>query len=97
MFATLCAGGAGAIAASAHLNPREFVAMRQALADGRLADARERWHALVPLIAALTSEPNPAPAKAALAQLGLIRNALRPPMTPASADLCAWLARLPLA
>jgi len=97
MFATLCAGGAGAIAASAHLCPRQFVAMHRALAEGHLADARERWHALVPLIDALTSGPNPAPAKAALAQLGLIRNALRPPMTPAGAEVRARLAQLPLA
>ena len=97
MFATLCAGGAGAIAASAHLRPREFVAMQRALADDRLADARERWHALVPLIGALASGPNPAPAKAALAQLGLIHDVLRPPMTSAGAEVRARLAQLPMA
>ena len=87
MFATCCAGGSGAIAASAHLRPRDFVAMHRALADGRLADARAIFHALVPLIAALGAEPNPAPVKAALAQLGLIGDVLRAPMTPVSAAL----------
>jgi 4-hydroxy-tetrahydrodipicolinate synthase len=97
IFGTLCAGGAGAIAASAHLRPRAFVDVARALAQCRLADARAAWHALVPLIAALTSEPNPAPVKAALAQLGLLHDALRPPMTTASAALRERLAALPLA
>lgn len=96
LFGTLCAGGAGAIAASAHLRTRAFVQVAQALADGRLADARAAWHALVPLIAALTSEPNPAPVKAALAQLGLLHDGLRPPMTAASAALRERLAALPV-
>lgn len=96
MFSTLCAGGGGAIAASAHLCPRAFVAMQRALAEGRLADARERWHTLVPLIAALTSEPNPAPVKAALAQLDLMRDELRPPMTRASAAVRDRLATFDL-
>ena len=96
MFATLCAGGTGAIAATAHLCPREFVAMQRALAEGRLADARVAWHALIPRIVALTAEPNPAPVKAALAQLGLIGGGLRAPMTSASAALGEKLATLAL-
>jgi 4-hydroxy-tetrahydrodipicolinate synthase len=97
VFGTLCAGGAGAIAASAHLRPRAFVDVARALAEGRLAEARTTWHTLVPMIAALTSEPNPAPVKAALSHLGLLQDGLRPPMTPASAALRARLAALPLA
>jgi 4-hydroxy-tetrahydrodipicolinate synthase len=96
MFSTLCAGGAGAIAASAHLCPRAFVAMQQALGGGRLADAHQRWHALVPLVTALTSEPNPAPVKAALAQLGSIGDTLRAPMTRASIGLRERLETMPL-
>jgi len=84
MFSTLCAGASGAIAASAHLRPREFVAMHRALADGCLIEARAAWHRLVPLITALTAESNPAPVKAALAQLGLLQDELRAPMTRAS-------------
>ena len=97
MFGTICAGGAGAIAASAHVRPRDFVEVARALAEGRLADARAAWHGLVPLIAALTSEPNPAPVKAALARLGLLQDGLRPPMTPASDALRERLATLALA
>lgn len=96
MFATCCAGGSGTIAASAHLRPGDFVAMYGELAAGRLSSARERFHSLVPLIAALGAEPNPAPVKAALAQLGLIRDEVRAPMTPASAALRERLMSLAL-
>lgn len=94
MFATLCAGGHGAIAASAHLRPGAFVALHRALADGRLHEARAAWHALVPLIGALSAEPNPAPVKAALAQLGWVDDVLRAPMTHATAALRERLATL---
>jgi len=96
MFATLCAGGSGAIAASAHLRPRDFAGLYRAIAEGRLGEARTAWHALVPLIGALTDEPNPAPVKAALARLGLADNHLRPPMTRASDALGERLAALGL-
>jgi 4-hydroxy-tetrahydrodipicolinate synthase len=96
IFGTLCAGGAGAIAASAHLRPRAFVGLAGAVINGRLSEARATWQALVPLITALTSEPNPAPVKAALARLGLLHGGLRPPMTAATAALCERLASLPI-
>ncbi|MBN3754764.1 4-hydroxy-tetrahydrodipicolinate synthase [Paraburkholderia sp. Tr-20389] len=89
MFGALCVGASGAIAASAHLLPERFVAMARALEEGRLADARVLWHALVPLVRASFAEPNPGPVKAALARCGLIRNELRPPMTPVSDELIA--------
>lgn len=94
MFGALCAGASGAIAASAHLLPERFVAMERALREGRLAEARALWHALVPLVRAAFAEPNPAPVKAALAQRGLIRNELRAPMTCASAALEETLGRM---
>ncbi|CAG9240267.1 4-hydroxy-tetrahydrodipicolinate synthase [Paraburkholderia tropica] len=94
MFGALCAGASGAIAASAHLLPECFVAMAQAVREGRLADARALWHALVPLVRAAFAEPNPGPVKAALARSGLIRNELRAPMTSVSAELEATLGSL---
>ncbi|WP_321786265.1 4-hydroxy-tetrahydrodipicolinate synthase [Paraburkholderia sp. J94] len=94
MFGALCAGASGAIAASAHLLPERFVAMAQAVREGRLADARALWHALVPLVRAAFAEPNPGPVKAALARCGLIRNELRAPMTSVSAELEATLGSL---
>jgi 4-hydroxy-tetrahydrodipicolinate synthase len=90
-FATLCLGGAGAIAASAQLWPEPFVAMYRAVVEQRLADARRIAHTLAPSIELLFAEPNPAPLKAALAQLGLIEDELRAPMARASAALRAQL------
>ena len=94
MFATLAQGGAGAIAASAHLGTARFVKLVQLLRAGDLAQARALWGPLVPWIEAVFAEPNPAPVKAALAQLGLIHNELRAPMTPTSAAHAAHVARL---
>ncbi|MGC3980519.1 MAG: 4-hydroxy-tetrahydrodipicolinate synthase [Steroidobacteraceae bacterium] len=84
IFTTLCQGGAGAIAASAHLHPHLFVAMYRAICAGQWQIARRLHHSLAPLIESLFVEPNPAPLKAALAGLGKIQNQLRPPLLRAS-------------
>ncbi|MFM0665141.1 4-hydroxy-tetrahydrodipicolinate synthase [Paraburkholderia sediminicola] len=94
IFNTLCLGGSGAIAASAHVRPERFVALYRALSAGRLDEGRRIFHALVPLIQALFAEPNPAPVKALLAVQGLIRDELRMPMTPAGDALVARLRAL---
>jgi 4-hydroxy-tetrahydrodipicolinate synthase len=94
MFGVLCAGGSGAIAASAHLCTERFVALARCVREGRLDEARTLWHALIPVVRAAFAEPNPAPVKAALALSGRIRNELRAPMTPASAVLEAELGKL---
>ncbi|MBH1965955.1 MAG: 4-hydroxy-tetrahydrodipicolinate synthase [Comamonadaceae bacterium] len=94
LFNVLCEGGSGAIAASAHLFTERFVALARLLREGHLMDARMIWHSLVPVIQAAFAEPNPAPLKAALAQLGSIRNELRAPMTPVSRDLEIELEKL---
>jgi 4-hydroxy-tetrahydrodipicolinate synthase len=93
-FNTLCLGGHGAIAASAHVCTPEFVATWQAVRAGDLQGAREHYHRLVPLIQALGSEPNPAPVKAALSILGAADAALRAPMTRASNPLMKRLTEL---
>jgi 4-hydroxy-tetrahydrodipicolinate synthase len=87
VFTTLCQGGAGAITASAHLQPRHFVTMVEAVKAGRLAEARAWHHHLAPLVAALFAEPNPAPLKAVLATLGFGSATVRAPLTRASADV----------
>jgi 4-hydroxy-tetrahydrodipicolinate synthase len=94
IFNTVCLGGSGAIAASAHLRPERFVALYRALVEGRLDEGRRIFHALVPLIQAAFAEPNPAPVKALLAAQGLIRDELRMPMTRASDALAARLKAL---
>jgi 4-hydroxy-tetrahydrodipicolinate synthase len=94
IFNTLCLGGSGAIAASAHLRPERFVALYRALAEGRLEEGRRIFHALVPLIQLAFAEPNPAPVKALLARQGLIHDELRMPMTRTSAALTERLSTL---
>jgi 4-hydroxy-tetrahydrodipicolinate synthase len=92
IFHTVCQGGAGAIAASAHLHPRLFVAMHRALRDQRLAEAQEIHHALAPLVEALFVEPNPAPLKAVLARLSYANASVRRPLLQASPEAAqrAW-------
>ncbi len=87
LFATLAEGGAGAIAASAHLHTARFVAVVSLLRQGRLAEARALWQPLGPLIEALFAEPNPGPLKAVLAMDGAMRDGLRAPMTAATPTL----------
>lgn len=94
LFSTVAQGGVGAITASAHVQTRRFVAVLKALAAGDLAGARAAWHPLVPLIEALFAEPNPGPLKALLADGGWCDDALRAPMTPASAALVQRLRAL---
>ncbi len=86
IFATVAQGGAGAIAASAHLHTQRFVELLEALAASDLARARRAWLPLPPLIEALFAEPNPGPLKAVLAAQGWCSPELRAPMSRASHD-----------
>ncbi len=93
-FSTRCLGGAGAIAASAHVRTDLFVAFDAALARGDLAAGRALWRQLKPLAVGLFEEPSPGPLKALLAARGECANELRAPMTTASAALVDRLASL---
>ena len=86
-FSTRCLGGAGAIAASAHVGTDLFVAFDRALARGDLSTGRALWRALKPLTSALFDEPSPGPVKAVLAARGECADELRAPMTTASPEL----------
>ncbi|WP_421096137.1 dihydrodipicolinate synthase family protein, partial [Serratia fonticola] len=104
ILTTLCLGGSGAISAAAHLHPERFVALVEQVAQGDLAAARSNFYTLLPMIQQMFSYPNPGPVKAALSQLGLIKNELRSPMQTAPqalqqqiADLLAQLQPLTLA
>ncbi|GLS03103.1 4-hydroxy-tetrahydrodipicolinate synthase [Chitiniphilus shinanonensis] len=86
LFPAFCLGAQGAIAAAAHLHPQRYVQLLADVRAGRLAEAREQARRLQPLIAALFSEPNPAPLKAALSHAGWLADELRLPMLPAGGD-----------
>lgn len=94
MFSTIAQGGCGAIAASAHLATRRFVRMIGLLQAGDLPAARELWHTMVPWIESVFAQPNPAPVKAMLAELGEISADLRAPLVAASQDHVASMVRL---
>ncbi len=84
LFSTVALGGAGAIAASAHVHTERFVEVIRLLRLGELKEARAVWMPLVPVIQAMFAEPNPASIKAALAREGWIANELRAPMMRAA-------------
>jgi 4-hydroxy-tetrahydrodipicolinate synthase len=88
MFSTMCLGGVGSIAASAHVRPDLFVALHRHIHAGDLHVAAKLWRSLWPLTKVLFDEPNPAPVKAALAHRLGLRDELRAPMTRAS-SACA--------
>ncbi|MGE8064885.1 4-hydroxy-tetrahydrodipicolinate synthase [Pseudomonas sp. NPDC089569] len=91
MFSALCLGAKGAIAASAHVRPELFVRLYQQIRDNRLAEGRNTFFRLLPLIDSLFLEPNPAPVKTALALEGLIDDELRAPMQRSSPAMATRL------
>jgi 4-hydroxy-tetrahydrodipicolinate synthase len=86
-FSSRCLGGAGAIAATAHIRTDLFVAFDRALARGDLDAGRALWRRLKPLAAGVFDEPSPGPVKALLAARGECANELRAPLTTASTAL----------
>jgi 4-hydroxy-tetrahydrodipicolinate synthase len=85
---TILLGGAGAIAASAHVCTDRFARMVGAALAGDHATAVALAHALLPVVSAGFVEPSPAGWKAALHAAGQIPTpALRPPMSRASTEV----------
>jgi 4-hydroxy-tetrahydrodipicolinate synthase len=86
----LLMGGAGAIAASAHLCTERFAALIAAADAGRLEEARAHAEALLPLVLALFAEPSPAVLKAMLHDAGRVPTPdVRMPLAGASAAAVA--------
>lgn len=86
-FVALCLGAHGTIAAAAHVFPEWHVRIRDLVRRGELSAARRIAGALQPLIRDLFAEPNPAPLKALLADLGWCADAVRLPFVPAGVEL----------
>ncbi|MBC7294068.1 MAG: 4-hydroxy-tetrahydrodipicolinate synthase [Thermoleophilia bacterium] len=89
-FSLLCLGGAGAIAAVAHVVGREVKAMCRAVWEGQLEEARSIHYSIMGVVDALFVEPNPTPVKQALEWMGLPAGPLRPPLerlTPAGQEV----------
>lgn len=84
--ALMTAGADGVISVASNVFPSAMADFVHALRNGRIQEADEMNRHLLPLFKALFVEPNPIPAKAAMAQLGLMENSLRLPLVPASAQ-----------
>lgn len=84
-LAHLLLGGHGVISVTANVAPRLMADMCKAALAGDLTTARQCNDRLLPLHRRLFVEANPIPVKWALAEMGLIQNVLRLPLTPLSA------------
>ncbi len=83
-LALMATGAHGVVSVASNIAPVEVAQMVEALERGELARARALHHRLFPLFKACFVESNPIPAKAALAQLGLMGDTVRLPLAPAS-------------
>ena len=77
-------GGEGVISVTSNATPRLMAQLCDACAANDLGAARMLHRKLQPWMAAAFVEPNPIPAKAALAMMGMIENVLRLPLVPLS-------------
>jgi 4-hydroxy-tetrahydrodipicolinate synthase len=77
-------GGHGVISVTANVAPKLMAEMCAAALAGDYATARACNDRLLPLHRKLFVEANPIPVKWALAEMGLVRNELRLPLTPLS-------------
>ncbi|HEY5636788.1 MAG TPA: 4-hydroxy-tetrahydrodipicolinate synthase [Burkholderiales bacterium] len=83
-LALILLGGHGVISVTANVAPKLMHQMCAAALVGDVKTAREINLRLLPLHQRLFVEPNPTPAKWAMAQMGLIEPGLRLPMVPLS-------------
>lgn len=87
LFPTVLCGGAGAIAASAHVCTDRFVAMIDCALAQKVEEGRRHHEALLGVVRAGFAEPNPSVWKGVLHAQGRIPTPdLRAPMTPASPE-----------
>ena len=87
----LSVGAQGVISVASNIVPRPVARMVRAFLEGNPAAALKIHRELYPLFKDLFIETNPAPVKAALAMMGLIREELRLPLVPLSAKSRALL------
>jgi 4-hydroxy-tetrahydrodipicolinate synthase len=83
----MAVGAAGVISVTSNVRPREVSEVTRRVLAGDWIGARAAHLALLELHGLLFVEPNPAPAKAALAATGVMNAAVRLPLVPASEAL----------
>lgn len=77
-------GADGVVSVASNVFPSAMADFVHALQAGKFEEAAKMDDRLKPLFKALFVEPSPIPAKAAMAQLGLMENSLRLPLVPAT-------------
>ena len=85
-FSLMKNGADGVISVASNVLPAAMADFVHALQNKRYKEAEEMDKRLHPIFKALFVEPNPIPAKAAMAQLGLMENSLRLPLVKATED-----------
>jgi 4-hydroxy-tetrahydrodipicolinate synthase len=80
----MATGASGVISVVSNIVPDKMAALCNAVMAGDYTTARQLYRTLLPLCKNCFVESNPIPVKEALAQMGLIRNELRLPLTPAT-------------
>lgn len=85
-LAVIAAGGDGLVSVASNEVPRLMRRLVHHSLQGQFSQAREILYRVLPLLEANFLETNPAPAKAALAAMGMIQDVLRLPLVPLSAS-----------
>jgi 4-hydroxy-tetrahydrodipicolinate synthase len=83
-LAAIASGADGLISVASNEIPRDMRALVQLSLQGDLAGARKILYRILPLLDANFIETNPAPVKAGLHAMGMIRNVLRLPLVELS-------------
>ncbi len=87
-YLSLTLGAQGGILASAHLYTEQFVDVYHKIKANNTQEALEEWKQLHDIIPLLFKEPNPAPLKYYLHEIGMIDSEeVRLPLTPISTEL----------
>jgi len=82
----MAVGASGVVSVAANVVPEKVAAMCNEFDNRNLEAAQAIHYELTPLFKALFIQSNPLPVKAVLAQMGMIKNVLRLPLTPLPAD-----------
>lgn len=88
----MAVGAKGVISVTSNVLPAETSRVTTLFLQGKLEEARRAHFDLLDLHALMFVEPNPAPAKAALAHLGMMNPSVRGPLVPASSPLAERIA-----
>jgi 4-hydroxy-tetrahydrodipicolinate synthase len=94
LLSALAEGAAGVMAGTANVVPAELVAVYDAVSTGDLAQARQAWARVYPLIDAIMAQPFIPAVKAALTAVGFPVGTPRPPVAELAPDAVARIAEL---